>query len=62
MSKVCPCRGEKGGVCGERHTDRDDDEDIPLLEDGKVKGQDSEASRSKDTSQLTPSDSKDTKS
>ena len=38
MSKVCPCRGEKGGVCGERRPDRD--EDVPLLED-KVKGQES---------------------
>ena len=64
MSKLCSCRGggEKGrGMCSERRPDRED-EDEPLLKDSKVKGQDSEASRSKDTDQFTPSDdSKDAK-
>ena len=67
MSKVCSCRGEKGGVCGERRSDQED-EDVPLLdrelEDSKVKGQQSEDNRSKDSNQFTPtlSDSKDTES
>ena len=52
MSKLCPCRGEK---CGERRPDLD--EDVPLLKD-KVTGEDSEASRSKDTNQFTTSDRK----
>ena len=67
MSKVCSCRGEKGGVCSERRSDREE-EDVPLLdrglEDSKVKGQQSKDNRSKDSNQFTPtpSDSKDTKS
>ena len=63
MSKLCSCQGgEKGGgICSKRHPDPED-EDEPLLKDSKVKGQDSEASRSKDTNQFTPSDdSKDAK-
>ena len=60
MSKVCSCRGEKGGICGERRSDQED-EDKPLLErelrDSNVKGQESD-----NNGQVTPSDSKDAKS
>ena len=55
MSKVCPCRGEKGGVCGERRPDRD--EDVPLLED-KVEGQESEPAGQKTPIKFTTSDRK----